>query len=386
MQDSHHDDEAAERVLEFIPKTTRFVRLPDRLPLKRGGRLHGARIAYEAIGCLNACKSNVILIMTGLSADAHVTSTEDDCSQGWWENMVGPGRPIDTRRWHVICINSLGSCKGSTGPASINPATGLAYGLTFPELSIEDIADTAAYTVRALGFERLACVIGTSMGGMSALALLTRHPGLTANHINISSAIHAEPFAIAMRSLQREAIQNDPLWNRGRYDQDSFPAQGMLMARKLALVSYRSGKEWITRFGRRLMDVPEDWYRTPFSPQFEVERYLAYQAQRFVGRFDPNCFLYLSQSIDWFDLGESFGCPAPEALSHLQIENALVIGVDTDMLFPIHQQQGIYDGLRKNGARALFRPLDSPVGHDAFLVETKVFGLHIADFLAALAV
>ena len=371
-----------ERVMEFIPKATRFVKLPDRLHLKRGGILRGARIAYESIGNLNASRSNVILVMTGLSPDAHITSSKDDSTQGWWENMVGPGKPIDTHLWHVICINPLGSCKGSTGPASINPATGEPYRLTFPELSIEDIADTAAYAVRAIGFERVACVIGTSMGGMSSLALLARHPGLTRNHINISSAPHAQPFAIAMRSLQREAIQNDPLWNRGRYDQDSFPTQGMVMARKLGLISYRSAQEWNSRFGRRLIDSGNDLNKKPFRTQFEVERYLEYQAHRFVRGFDPNCFLYLSQSIDWFDLGESFGCSAQDALSQLQIENALVIGVNTDILFPIHQQQSIYEGIRKSGSKAIFLPLDSPIGHDAFLVEIELFGDHISNFLS----
>jgi homoserine O-acetyltransferase/O-succinyltransferase len=377
--------EAPEKVMEFVPKATRFVEFPDRWPMRRGGTLHRAKIAYETVGHLNSAKSNVILIMPGLSTDAHFASSEDDSSQGWWEEMVGPGKPIDTRHWHVICVNPLGSCKGSTGPASVNPRTGNPYRLTFPELSMEDIADSAAYAVRTMGFERLACVIGTSMGGMSSLALLARHPNLTSNHINISSAVHAQPLAIAMRSLQREVIQNDPLWNKGQYDQDSFPAQGMVTARKLGLISYRSEQEWNSRFGRKLSGSENGSNKKSFCNQFEVEKYLEYQARRFVRSFDPNCFLYLSQSIDWFDLGESFDCPAQEALLKLRIDNALVMGVHTDILFPLHQQKVISDGMRNSGSNTIFTPLNSPVGHDAFLVETKMFGQHISDFLSLIS-
>src|SRR5947207_15748515 len=156
---------------EFIPPATRFVRLPDGFTMKRGGVLHGARVAYETFGRLNAERDNAVLILTGLSPDAHAASRPEEPSPGWWEAMLGPGKPIDTDRWYVICVNSLGSCKGSTGPASLDPATGQPYRLDFPELSLEDVGDAAMSLVRALGIERLACVIGNSMGGMCALGL-----------------------------------------------------------------------------------------------------------------------------------------------------------------------------------------------------------------------
>ena len=218
--------------------------------------------------------------------------------------MLGPGKPIDSDRWFVICVNSLGSCKGSTGPASINPDTGEPYRLAFPDLSIEDIADAAHEVVRALGIERLACVIGNSMGGMTALAYLLLHPGHRARHINISGSARALPFSIAIRSLQREAIRLDPAWNHGNYDDEHYPENGMRMARKLGVVTYRSAMEWDGRFGRVRLDQRVPRRDDPFGLEFEVERYLEGHARRFVRQFDPNCYLYLSRSMDWFDLAE----------------------------------------------------------------------------------
>ncbi|WP_268800497.1 homoserine O-acetyltransferase MetX [Pseudomonas huanghezhanensis] len=369
---------------EFIPLSTRFIDLPAGFEMKRGGVLHGARIAYEVFGQLNAARDNVILILTGLSPDAHAATHADDPTPGWWDDMLGPGKPIDTHRWHVICVNSLGSCKGSTGPASVDPNTGEPYRLEFPELSIEDIADAAVFAVRTLGFERLACVIGASMGGMSALALLARHPDLARSHINISGAVHSLPFSIAIRSLQREAIRFDPDWNQGQYCEEHYPQRGMVTARKLGVITYRSALEWNTRFGRACMDSDRRLDEEPFGPEFEVESYLECHAHRFFRSFDPNSYLYLSRCIDWFDLGESCGSNADEALSRLRIEKALVIGVQTDILFPLQQQRQIADGLRAGGADAQFLSLESPEGHDAFLVDTGRFGPPVASFLSAL--
>lgn len=208
---------------EFIPTGTRFHALPSPLPMKRGGVLHQARVAYETWGTLDADHGNAVLIVTGLSPNAHAAANAGNPEPGWWEAMVGPGKPIDTERWFVVCVNSLGSCKGSTGPASIDPATGAPYRLSFPELSIEDVADAAADVVRALGIAQLACLIGNSMGGMTALALLLRHPGIARSHINISGSAQALPFSIAIRSLQREAIRLDPHWNGGHYDDVQYP-------------------------------------------------------------------------------------------------------------------------------------------------------------------
>ena len=207
---------------EFIPPGTRWFDLPSPFPMKRGGELRGARIAYETWGTLSPAADNAILIVTGLSPDAHAAANAGNPEPGWWEWMIGAGKPIDTDRWFVVCVNSLGSCKGSTGPASTNPQTGNPYRLDFPALSVEDGADAAAAVVRGLGIQCLACLIGNSMGGMTALAVLQRHPGIARSHVNISGAARALPFSIAIRSLQREAIRLDPNWNNGAYDESTY--------------------------------------------------------------------------------------------------------------------------------------------------------------------
>ena len=372
---------------EFIPPGTRFHALPSPFLMKRGGALHGARVAYETWGTLDAARGNAVLILTGLSPDAHAASSAADPAPGWWEPMLGPGSPIDTGRWFVVCVNALGSCKGSTGPASIDPATGQSYRLTFPEVSIEDIADAAAEVVRGLGIERLACVIGNSMGGMTALSLLQRHPGIARAHINISGSARALPFSIAVRSLQREAIRLDPNWNGGAYDDDSYPESGMRIARKLGVITYRSALEWDGRFGRVRLDEAaalagsED---DPFGLEFQVESYLEGHARRFVRRYDPNCYLYLSRSMDWFDLAEPADGDVRAGLARIRVERALAIGANTDILFPVQQQQEIAEGLAQGGAQAQFTGMDSPQGHDAFLVDFARFGPAVRGFLDSL--
>ena len=375
---------------EFIPPGTRYVDLPSPFPMKRGGALHGARLAYETWGKLDAERGNAILILPGLSPDAHAAANEADSSPGWWEAMLGPGKAIDTDRWFVVCVNPLGSCKGSTGPASINPATGNTYRLDFPDLSIEDGADAAHHVVQALGIERLACVIGNSMGGMGALAYLLRHPGARA-HINISGAAHALPFSIAIRSLQREAIRLDPEWNNGDYDDAHYPESGMRMARKLGVITYRSALEWDGRFGRVRLDSDRRDDEDPFGLEFEVESYLEGHARRFVRNFDPNSYLFMSRSMDWFDLAEYCAAPCGDqgddvltALSRIRVEKALAIGVATDILFPLQQQEQVAEGLRAGGADATFLPLESPQGHDAFLVDFARFDPAVRGFLDAL--
>ena len=370
---------------EFIPPGTRWVDLPSPFPIKRGGALHGARMAYETWGTLNAAHDNAILVLTGMSPDAHAASNTGNPAPGWWEWMIGPGKPIDTQRWFVLCVNALGSCKGSTGPASINPNTGASYRLDFPELSIEDGADAALAVVRELGIEQLACVLGNSMGGMTALSLLARNPGIARSHINICGAARALPFSIAIRSLQREAIRLDPHWNGGDYSEDHYPENGMRMARKLGVVTYRSALEWDGRFGRVRLDAEQREDDEPFALEFEVESYLEAHARRFVRKYDPNCYLYLSRSMDWFDLGEAHGGDTLHGLSSIEgVHSALVIGVKTDILFPIQQQEEIAAGLRNAGCETRFLPMPSPQGHDAFLVDAARFGPAVTSFLRTL--
>jgi homoserine O-acetyltransferase len=373
-------------VTEFVAPGTRWFALPSPFSMKRGGALLGARLAYETWGELNAARDNAVLLLTGLSPSAHAASNAENPEAGWWEAMIGPGKAVDTTRWFVLCVNTLGSCKGSTGAASPDPATNQAYRLDFPDLSIEDGANAAHALVSGLGISRLACVIGCSMGGMSALAYLALHPGSARSHINVSGAAQALPFSIAIRSLQREAIRLDPHWNQGHYDADTYPDAGMRIARKLGVVTYRSALEWHGRFGRVRLDG-ERREDDPFGLEFEVESYLEGHARRFIRQFDPNCYLYLSRSMDWFDLAEY--APAKtgnddilHALAAIKLDRALAIGVATDILFPLQQQQQIAEGLRLGGIDARCLELPSPQGHDAFLVDIERFGDAIGGFLA----
>ncbi len=294
--------------------------------------------------------------------------------------MAGPGKAIDTDRWFVICVNSLGSDKGSSSPASIDPDTGEPYRLDFPQLSLEDVANAAHAVVSGLGIERLACLIGCSMGGMSALAYMLLHPGSVRAHISVDTAPQAQAFAIAIRSLQREAIRLDRHWNEGLYDDESYPDIGMSIARKLGVITYRSAMEWNGRFARIRLD-PEQREDQPFGLEFQVESYLEGHAQRFVRHFDPNCYLYLSRASDWFDMAEYGHGNVHEGLKRIRIEQAMVIGVSTDILFPLQQQEQIVAGLEAAGAKVEFVALDSPQGHDAFLVDIEHYSPAIGGFL-----
>ncbi|MEP6938417.1 MAG: homoserine O-acetyltransferase [Rudaea sp.] len=374
-----------------MPDARQYFALPSPFPMRRGGELADAEVAYETWGTLNATRDNAILILTGLSPGAHAAANAADPSPGWWEEMLGPGKHIDSDRWFVICVNSLGSCKGSTGPASVDPRTGNPYRLEFPDLTLEDVANAAFALVRGLGIERLACLIGNSMGGMSALGYLLLHRGAVRTHISISTAPQAQPFAIAIRSLQREAIRLDPQWNQGNYDDDHYPEAGMSIARKLGVITYRSAMEWEGRFARIRLDHDRRDEDDPFGAEFAVESYLVGHARKFVRSFDPNSYLYLSRASDWFDVADHAPTPAPGAsaadraagaLASIDVERALVIGVSTDILFPLSQQQEIADGLSAGGVQVDFVALDSPQGHDAFLVDIVRFGAAIRGFLA----
>jgi homoserine O-acetyltransferase len=358
---------------EMVPPASRFVDLPDDFPMHRGGTLRAGRVAYETLGQPSAGGENVILVLPGLSADAHIASHAEDPTPGWWQDMVGVGKPIDTARWHVICVNSLGSCRGSTGPASRCPCSGDVYGLSFPDLSLEDVAAAAAHVLRSLGFDRIACVVGVSMGGMAALALIEQHPGIARAHVNISSALQAAPFATAIRSLQREVIRNDPEWADGGYTGSRLPIHGMQAARKLGVISYRSAEEWRDRFGRRR--IPEAG--GGFSAEFEVEDYLQSNADRFVACFDPNSYLYLSRAIDWFELEQATGHAAGE-----WPHDVLVMGVRSDQLFPVEQQADVAQRFTACGSSVQLATVDSNKGHDAFLVDSASFGPVISTFLS----
>lgn len=346
--------------------------------MQRGGHLLRPTIAYETWGELNEARDNAVLIFTGLSPSAHAASCPEDPAPGWWEEMVGPGRPIDSRRFFVICVNSLGSCFGSTGPASVNPSSGELYRLTFPVLTLEDVARGGLEVIRSLGVERLYATVGPSMGGMSALAFEILFPGSSRGLVIISSASRSLPFAIALRSLQREMIRRDPNWRGGNYAPDTQPLIGMRMARKIGMITYRSAEEWRMRFGRERIAAERET-GDPFGPDFEIEAYLEHHANKFIGQFDPNCYLYLSRASDLFDVAEH-GASVRAGLDKIQAERVLVIGVSTDFLFPLHQQRELAEQLDKPGRTLEFLELPSIQGHDSFLVDMDGFRPPIARF------
>jgi homoserine O-acetyltransferase len=370
--------------IEFMADARKYHELTSPFRMKRGGELHGARVAFETWGTLATGRDNAILILTGLSPSAHAAANAEDPSPGWWEDMIGPGRAFDTDRYFVICVNSLGSDKGSTCAASVDPATGEPYRLTFPELSLEDVANAAYEAVTGLGIAQLACLVGCSMGGMSALAYMLLHPGATQTHISVDTAPQAQPFAIAIRSLQREAIRLDPHWNEGRYGGDEWPEHGMSIARKLGVITYRSAMEWNGRFARIRLDPEQRDGNEPFGFEFQVESYLEGHARRFNRQFDPNSYLYLSRASDWFDVAEYGEGDVMRGLARIHVDRALVIGVSTDILFPLEQQETIAKGLEAAGAQVEFVALDSPQGHDAFLVDIENYSRAIGGFLRSL--
>jgi homoserine O-acetyltransferase len=360
----------------------KVMKLGEPLQMRRGGVLEGVQIAYETWGKLNAARDNAVLIFTGLSPSAHAASSLEDPSPGWWEDMVGPGRPIDSHRYFVICVNSLGSVFGSTNPSSLNPRTNQPYRLSFPVLTVEDIARSGYEVMRGLGVEKLASVIGPSLGGMTVLAFAAQFPKSARTLISISAAARSTPFAIALRSLQREIIRKDPAWADGNYPPGAGPLTGQRLARKLGMITYRSAREWQIRFGRERVEhehKPGD----PFGIDFEVESYLENHAAKFTGQFDPNAYLYLSRAMDLFDLAEHGGGSVCEALAYFGVERSLIVGVETDLLFPIEQQQELADGLRTNNRQVEFARLASLQGHDSFLVDMDRFRPVIGDFLKA---
>jgi homoserine O-acetyltransferase/O-succinyltransferase len=306
-------------------------------------------------------------------------SSEQDTSEGWWEGMIGPGGFIDTNRYFVVCVNSLGSCFGSTGPATESPTTGSPYRMSFPDLSVEDIARGGFETLKSLGITRADTIIGPSLGGMSVLAFLGQFAGAARRVISISGTAAASPFAIALRSIQREAILRDPDWAGGGYTNEKPPATGMRIARKLGMMTYRSAAEWVQRFGRS--PVPNDIREEgPFAPEFAIQSYLEAHARRFVRAFDPNCYLYISRGMDRFDLAQHGGANA-DVLKRSRVERALVIGVTSDMLFAIAEQRALAEDFEKAGVATTFAPLDCVEGHDSFLIDLDRFGGEIRAFL-----
>jgi len=356
---------------------TWFLQVEEPFRFASGGLISRVDIAYETWGTLNAERSNAMLVLTGLSPNAHAASSEKNPEDGWWEPMIGPGKPIDTNRNFVICVNSMGSCKGSTGPGSINPRTGKQYRLSFPDLCIQDIASTAQLVLQSLEITQLRALIGPSMGGMSCFALMKQIPNITRHFLAISTAARAEPFAISIRSLQREMIVRDPHWQDGAYTDEDWPETGMRLARKLGMISYRSEPEWRERFGRQLQDR---YSERLFGMHFAVESYLESAARKFIRNFDPCCYLYLSRAMDWYDISEGF-TDMKSAFADIELESSKVIGVETDFLWPSHQQKEICQQFSRKGVDCHLEMLPSIQGHDSFMVDYERFCPAVEVFL-----
>jgi len=369
-------------------------------PMRLGGSLPGFQIAYETWGRLAPSRDNAILLTTGLSPGSHARSHPEAPAPGWWEEFVGPGLALDTDRWFVVCSNVLGGCAGSTGPSSPDPRTGRPFALSFPSLTIEDMVTAQRALLRHLGIEKLHTAIGSSMGGMQSLAFAALFPGEVANVVAISAAGRSYPWSIAIRFVQRQAVLSDPDWMGGDYYGARGPLNGLHVARQLGTISYRGPGEWAPRFGRKRVPVPglpQDGHvadqepRFPdrpgiaaahahrFGVDFQIESYLAHQGDKFVERYDANSYLYISKAMDLFDLGEGMGS-FEEGVARIRAR-ALVVGVPTDLLFPLRLQEELAEALRAGGRDTTFRMLDSIYGHDSFLVEVDTLTAILKEFL-----
>jgi homoserine O-acetyltransferase len=356
--------------------TARVIPLASPFALEAGGALVGAKVALETYGELDSDRSNAILILTGLSASAHAAAHPGDPSLGWWEAMIGPGRALDTRRVFVSCVKSLGSCFGSTGPASTDPATGQPYGASFPELRIEDIARASQAAVDHLGIGTLAAVIGTSLGGMTSLAHVALFPGRARRLISISGALAATTGAIATRSLQREIVGSALRAGQG----SEAVANAMKIARKIGVLSYIGGELLEKKFGRM---QSEPFSGSGSGTDFEVEHWLDHLGDKFARSFDPWSYWQLSRAMDLFEFAR-FGDTLSHAARRVQVESALIIGVTQDLLFPALQQREIAETLAAADVTTQYVELSSPAGHDAFLTESGLFTPVMRHFLEGL--
>ncbi|MGH0030126.1 MAG: homoserine O-acetyltransferase MetX [Myxococcota bacterium] len=340
-----------------------------------GGVLPGITLAYETWGTLNAAKDNAILLFTGLSASSHARSHPKNVNEGWWEEFIGPGAPIDTDRFFVVCSNLLGGCYGSTGPPTTNPATREPWGPDFPIVTVRDMMRAQLLLLDHLGIDRLYAAVGASLGGMLSLDVAAAAPERVGRIVSISAALRSYPQSIAIRFVQRQAVMADPDWRGGRYYGHSFPHKGQRVAREIGTITYRSGPEWQERFDRKRS---RDGVPT-LDEDFQVESYLAYQGDKFCLQYDANSYLYISKAMDLFDLLE--GEDGPD-VDHIRCP-ALVVGITTDVLFPVWQQRELAEALKKSGAPVTYLELDAPYGHDTFLIDRERVGGAIRAHLEA---
>eukprot|EP00039_Didymoeca_costata_P020996 m.343062 g.343062 ORF g.343062 m.343062 type:complete len:493 (-) comp22288_c0_seq1:179-1657(-) len=336
----------------------------------RGGMLPGFQLAYETWGELNAEKDNAILLFTGLSASSHAKSHELNENPGWWEQFIGPGLALDTDKFHVICVNLLGGCYGSSGPSSINPIDDKPFALSFPLVTVADMVRTQFKLLEHLGIHTVEATVGSSMGGMLSLAAAAMYPERVKKVVSISAACRAHPTAIALRYMQRQILMADPHWNGGNYYDGPFPVIGTKHARELATISYRSGPEWMQRFGRKLTPKGPGGRRTSLLPDFLIEAYLDYQGNKWCMQYDPNSLLYISKAMDLFDMtGTEVTMSQSGAINQIQCP-VLVMGVQSDILFPITQQRELVEFLQDAGNSEIsYYELNAMYGHDTFLID-----------------
>lgn len=358
---------------------------PDRaLQMDSGGRLDQWTIAYQTYGELNADKSNAILVCHALTGDQHVANAHPVTGKsGWWNSMIGPGRPIDTERYFVICSNVLGGCMGTTGPASLNPATGRPYGLELPIVTIRDMVRAQALLIDHLGVDTLFCVVGGSMGGMQVLQWAASYPERVFSAMPIATAAKHSSQNIAFHEVGRQAVMADPDWRKGRYlEEGVIPTKGLAVARMAAHITYLSDEALQSKFGRKLQDREAPTFS--FDAEFQIENYLRYQGSSFVDRFDPNSYLYVTRACDYFDLSADYDGSLARAFQGTKARFC-VVSFSSDWLYPTSASRAIVHALNAGGASVSFVDIETDRGHDAFLLDLPEFAATSRGFLDSAA-
>ena len=362
-----------------MTETYRSSTLQAPLALDGGGVLTDVTVAYETYGALAPDRSNAILLCHALTGDQFVASAHPVTGKpGWWERMVGPGRPIDTDRYHVVCANVIGSCMGSTGPASLAP-DGEPYAMRFPVITIRDMVRGLVGLLDELGIDRLHAVVGGSMGGMQALSLAANWPERAGRVLAIATTARHSAQNIAFHEVGRQAIMADPYWCKGDYyAHEERPGAGLAVARMAAHITYLSEDGLTEKFGRRLQDRTEKTFG--FDADFQVESYLRYQGSGFTKRFDANSYLYITRAMDYFDLAEEHGGKLAEAFAGSQARFCLV-SFDSDWLYPTAESRHVVHALNAAGAPVSFVELSAPFGHDSFLLDVPALDRVVKGFL-----
>ena len=340
------------------------------LPLQSGASLPGYELVYETYGRLNAARSNAVLVCHALNASHHVAGTHAGVprSEGWWDNLVGPGKPLDTNRFFVIGVNNLGSCFGSTGPTHVNPATGQPWGADFPVVTVEDWVDAQARLLDALGIERLAAVLGGSLGGMQALSWTLRYPQRVAECIAVATAPNLSAQNIAFNEVARRAIITDPDFHGGHYRAHGvLPRRGLRVARMIGHITYLSDDSMEEKFGRQ-MRAAELGYSTQ-EIEFQIESYLRYQGDKFSEYFDANTYLLITRALDYFDPARGFGGNLSAAFAVAREQRFTLVSFTTDWRFSPARARAIVKALVDNRIAVTYAEIDAPHGHDAFLLE-----------------